>query len=199
MQRIRALIRARSDKIADMEKRFEPSERIAQYKQVSRQVIIEDYKKTVQGMQAANQGKMSAIVNEYGKKAPTQHERAEALTIIKNDLRSMSIKQLQEIASRYQAVPPGIFSADDMRSLASELRDRGDEDTADRLASYIQIRHIDFPYRNDERYQGLEKINARYDVFLAQSSRSLVLSSDPLKIGKDDVVDLNPLNGKVKA
>jgi hypothetical protein len=111
----------------------------------------------------------------------------------------MSTKQLQEIASRHQVVPPGIFSADDTRSLASELRDRGDENTADRLASYIQARHIDFPYRNDDRYQALEKTNARLDVFLTQAGETLVLSSDPFKIQAGDVVELDPIDKGVKA
>jgi hypothetical protein len=40
----------------------------------------------------------------------------------------------------------------------------------------------------------LEKTNKKLDVYLAQAGNSLILAPDPEKIGKGDVVDLDPID-----
>jgi len=198
MKKIRALIAARKDKIREMEQNFEPSQRIAKYKQASLEVIRQDYLKQVQELQAANKARMDAIRDEYYKKAPSIHDRAEHLQVLKMRNRAATNKQLERYAETLRKVPPGLLDVAEYESLAAEMRNRG-MPQADDLASFTEVQRISMPYVHEPEYRALEQVSEKLKVYEAQAGEMLILSTDPMKIGKDDVIQIKDLDAGVSA
>jgi hypothetical protein len=194
MQKIRNLIAARNAKIAEMQKNYEPSERIRAYKETSLKVVQEDYRAIISELQKKNDAAQEAIASEYQKKRPSQRELADQVTILRTQYRAMTPQQLDRASEALMTVPPGVFPIEDYHALGSEMRDRGLIDQADNLSIYTEVQKIATPYVNDGRYRALEKAGQRLTVLAAQSSEILILSPDLEKIGKDDVISLKDLD-----
>ncbi|MFA5268798.1 MAG: hypothetical protein WC379_12580 [Methanoregula sp.] len=181
------MVHNRNLKIAEMEKNFENSQRIAEYRRVSKAVILEDYKKLVSAQTDENEALMERIADEYRKKEPSTREKADSLFMAKNRYHSMTGEQLREQMRRIQAVP-GLGNGDEVRALASEMRDRGAADLADGLANHIEEYNLDRPHMNDPRYKELARLNEGLKVSLAMPTGAMILNPDMKAAKEADIV-----------
>ena len=184
---IRTMLHNRSVKIAQMTKDYEPSQRIAEYRKVSKAVILEDYGKLIAAQAQENEALMARIADEYAKREPSLRDRADGLLMARNTYRSMTTAQLKEQIHRIQAVPT-IWSGDTVRALAAECRDRGAHDLADGLANHAEVYNLDRPHMNDPRCQELVRLNEGLKVSLARPTGAMILHTDMKAAKEADIV-----------
>ena len=127
---------------------------------------------------------------------PMQSERVQRLALMQNEHRGMSLPQLKASATESLSFPPMLQDVHELRSLAAELRTRGDGDTADAVAGFIAAQRVAEPWSHDQRYQALEKRITKLDVYAAQAleGNMLVLSDDTDHISQADIVMIEKID-----
>jgi len=188
----KSLLEARQQKIKEMEARFEPTLRVEQYKTTSMDVIKADYIKVVSKAIDGDQAKMDSIKAAYLKSVPSLDKQAQRVSVKGIEYRSKSLKQLQAEARSQQELPAGLHDSLEVRLLASELRNRGDQDTSDQLATWMEGIHIDMPYIHDPGYKELDTRIQKFLVYEQQAiaGELLILSDNPNQISKDDIITI---------
>jgi hypothetical protein len=196
LNKIRGGIVNRTAKIKSMKFAFDSDEKINQYKQISLKILKDDYIAEVRAMQEQDRARLQEIEASYRKAMPSLSERHQRLALLQNEHRGMSLPQLKAAATESLSFPPMLQDPNELRSLAAELRSRGDGDTADTVAGFTEAQRVAEPWTHDQRYQALEKRVTKLDVYTAQASEGtmFVLSDDPDHISQSDIITFEKID-----
>jgi hypothetical protein len=193
LQKFKTAIISRAQKVAEMEKNFEPTPRIQAYKQASRQVIIEDYRKALKDAIGGIQAEQGKIRDRHLQARPPLQEQAQRASLDTIRYRAMSTPQLREAVKDTQTLPAFLVDPVEIRCMGAELRSRGDRDSvtqADDLSQWASASNIDQPWVHDPTYKELQNRVERFRVFDTQSQEGLLITSAEPTIGKEDIIRL---------
>jgi hypothetical protein len=193
-QKFKDAIKARTQKVAEMEKNFEDARRIAAYKTASRQVILEDYTKTLKDAIAGIQTEQERIRDKHLQARPTLSEQAQRATLDTLKFKAMTGAQLKQAVKDAQKMPPYLLDPVEVRALGAELRERGDResnDAADTLAIWGEASQIDSPWVHDPTFKELQNRIERFKVYESQATEGTIITSVDQTISKDDIIRLD--------
>jgi hypothetical protein len=111
----------------------------------------------------------------------------------------MTPVQLKRTAESLRNIPIGILDEEEYLTLSGEFRNRNMIMDADDFSVFCETHHVSEPYRQTDTYRSLEQIDEKYKIYAAQAGELLILSPDPLKISKEDVVSVEHIDDGVKA
>jgi hypothetical protein len=196
LNKIKSGIQNRAAKIKSMQFAFDSDAKIKLYSDTSLKILKEDYISEVRAMQEADKSRLQEIKESYLKKQPSLTEKHQRLAMTKNEHQAMSLKQLKTAAAEALGFIPYLQDVNELRSLASELRVRGDGDGADALAGFIEAERVAEPWTHNEQYRALQARAKKLDVYASQaeSGSMLVLSDDVDHIGQSDIVMIEKID-----
>ena len=193
LQKFKTAINSRAQKVQEMERNFEPTPRIVAYKTASRQVIIEDYRKTLKDAIEGIKTEQGRIRDTHIKARPSLSDQAQRASLDTIRFKAMTTPQLISAVQDAQTMPAFLVDPVEIRCMGAELRGRGDRDSvdqADNLSEWAFASFIDEPWVHDPTYKELQNRVERFRVFDVQAGEGLLITSADPTISKDDIIRL---------
>jgi hypothetical protein len=169
---------------------------VQEYRDVSLRILKADYLKEIEDMQTADKLRQIEIIQSYKNREQPPQKRAESLSLLQNEIRASSINQLKARAEHLRELPPIVLDVDELNAIASELRNRGDNDSADNLSNWVESNRIASPWSWDPTYRSLDTRIEKLNVYAAQceSGKMFVLSDNTEKIAEQDIIMIEKLD-----